>query len=275
MGIKNQSLSTVFDKTIIYDFFPVPDSQNTVIFIPGFKGFKDWGPWDLVAKEFVTHGFNFIKANLSHNGVVISRDPYEITDLAAFSNNNFSIELNDLSRLVDKARKLTGEGGRTFLIGHSRGGALSILAASYDPQIDAVISWASPSNFGNHFFKHIAKWAEEGVYYIKNNRNGRDLPIRYQLYQDYILNYDRLHIPTRVKNMSQPFLAIHGDQDETVSMTALEVFKKYCPHVESHIIVGANHTFGASHPWKVPELPDYLKEVVKISLNFIKKRSKN
>ena len=44
-------------------------NKNLIIFCHGFKGFKDWGPWNLVAEHFAKAGFFFIKFNFSHNFV--------------------------------------------------------------------------------------------------------------------------------------------------------------------------------------------------------------
>jgi alpha/beta superfamily hydrolase len=43
--------------------------QGLIIFCHGFKGFKDWGCWQLVADYFVDNGFAFLKFNFSHNGM--------------------------------------------------------------------------------------------------------------------------------------------------------------------------------------------------------------
>ena len=34
-----------------------------VIFVHGYKGYKDWGAWDLMAEKFAEAGFFFVKFN--------------------------------------------------------------------------------------------------------------------------------------------------------------------------------------------------------------------
>ncbi len=50
------------------------DDSNTkpevILFIHGFKGFKDWGAHNLVAEFFASRGYRFLKFNLSHSGVI-------------------------------------------------------------------------------------------------------------------------------------------------------------------------------------------------------------
>jgi predicted alpha/beta-fold hydrolase len=55
-----------------------------VIFVHGFKGFKDWGTHSLVARYFAEHGFRFLKFNFSHNGTT-PEHPVDFLYLIAFS----------------------------------------------------------------------------------------------------------------------------------------------------------------------------------------------
>src|ERR1700710_2178612 len=73
-----------------------------VIFAHGFKGFKDWGSHNLMANYFVEHGYRFLKFNFSHNGTTPDK-PLDFADLIAFSENTFSIELDDLNAVIDFA----------------------------------------------------------------------------------------------------------------------------------------------------------------------------
>src|SRR5260221_9862865 len=73
-----------------------------VIFAHGFKGFKDWGTHNLVARYFAANGFRFLKFNFSHNGTTPDH-PIDFADLIAFSDNTFTIELEDLKYVIDFA----------------------------------------------------------------------------------------------------------------------------------------------------------------------------
>ena len=73
-----------------------------VIFVHGFKGFKDWGTHNLLANYFAANGFRFLKFNFSHNGTTADC-PVDFADLIAFSENTFSIELQDLNNVIDFA----------------------------------------------------------------------------------------------------------------------------------------------------------------------------
>ena len=67
---KNLILEDKNKKVILYDVFHNDNSTEKplVIFSHGYKGFKDWGAWDLVGKEFAKNNLFFVKFNFSHNG---------------------------------------------------------------------------------------------------------------------------------------------------------------------------------------------------------------
>ena len=144
-----------------------------IIFSHGFKGFKDWGPFNKMAENFAEKNFFFIKFNFSYNGTSIE-NPNDFVDLDAFGNNNFSIELDDLNLVINWINdnsKFSNEidTNNINLLGHSRGGAISILKSNEDSRINKVISWASPSNFINRMDESkLDTWKKSGVAYIFN-----------------------------------------------------------------------------------------------------------
>ena len=56
-----------FGRPIMVDITK-PNSENpakVILFAHGFKGFKDWGHWHLIAQAFAEAGYLFIKFNFS------------------------------------------------------------------------------------------------------------------------------------------------------------------------------------------------------------------
>ena len=99
---KNLILEAKGKKPILFDvhFNETKQAKPIVIFCHGFKGYKDWGAWYLIAEAFSKAGFFFLKFNFSHNGGTI-KQPIDFPDLNAFSQNNYSKELDDLDRVLD------------------------------------------------------------------------------------------------------------------------------------------------------------------------------
>ena len=66
---KNIVIEGKHQKPIVIDVYYNKTQQlkPIVIFCHGYKGFKDWGAWDLMAEEFSKAGVFFIKFNFSHS----------------------------------------------------------------------------------------------------------------------------------------------------------------------------------------------------------------
>ncbi|MGI4873595.1 MAG: alpha/beta hydrolase family protein [Janthinobacterium lividum] len=242
---------------------PTGRPQPVIVFVHGFKGFKDWGHYGLLARFFAEQGFVFVKLNLSHNGTVVGGSG-DLEDLEAFGRNNFSHELNDLGQLLDalhtpEATPLPPEAldlSRLYLIGHSRGGALVLLKAAEDARVRAVATWAAVADLAPYFAPQLlAHWQQAGVVYVPNARTGQQLPMHYQIFEDYTAHRPRFDLPALMPGLRQPLLLIHGDQDETVPLAAAHQLQAAQPTAELLVVPGAGHQFGGAHPWPSSQLP--------------------
>jgi pimeloyl-ACP methyl ester carboxylesterase len=269
------------DATYLTSDSPPAAAQPVVVFVHGFKGFKDWGHFPLLARFFAEQGFVFVKLNLSHNGVVVGGSG-DLEDLEAFGLNNFSHELNDLGQLLDAlhtpgATPLPAtllDLRRLYLIGHSRGGGLVLLKAAEDARIRAVATWAAVADLAPRWpAAVIAQWQREGVLYIPNSRTGQQLPMYYQIAEDYYANLPRLDLPRLVPQLQQPLLIVHGDPDETVPLSAAEELLAPKPDAELFIVPEAGHMFGGSHPWAAVELPPLAQLVAERTATFFQQHS--
>ena len=124
------TISGTVEKPILMDItYDIKiEHASLVIFVHGFKGFKDWGTHDLVAEYFAEHGFRFLKFNFSHNGTT-PENPVDFMDMGAFGDNTFTKEFEDLDHVITFACSgAEFPGSETVnLIGHSRGGGIVIL----------------------------------------------------------------------------------------------------------------------------------------------------
>ena len=244
-----------------------------VVFAHGFKGFKDWGSHNLVARYFAENGFRFLKFNFSHNGTTVSH-PAELVDMIAFADNTFTIELDDLKAVIDfvcgGSAMPSVEG--VNLIGHSMGGGLSIIKTAEDKRVKKLVSMSAVSNFRNLWPKSIEpQWRLQGMTYILNKRTGQELPLKITLLQDLEKHPARLDIIGHAEKIRQPWLIVHGGEDPTVPLASAEELKAAQPHAEYLVVPGADHTFGSSHPYAAAELPPALLEFCKASVNFFEK----
>jgi pimeloyl-ACP methyl ester carboxylesterase len=247
-----------------------------IVFSHGFKGFKDWGCWNIVAKQFADAGFVFVKFNFSYNGTTTEK-PLDFADLDAFGNNNYTTELNDLGLVIDWALQtelLVGEidPKQLYLLGHSRGGGISILKAAEDTRVKKLVTWAAVANFvgrmGNY---NLAEWKAKGVLYSPNARTKQDMPLYYQLYENTMANAARLDIEKAAEKLIVPFFIIHGSNDEAVPVQDAEILHKKNKTAELLLIDGAGHTFGDKHPFDGSILPEHAQLAVNKTIAFFKR----
>ncbi len=262
---------TVFDCQI-------PESPKAVIvFAHGYKGYKDWGAWHLMQQFFVQQQFGFVKFNMSHNGGTVEK-PIDFPDLEAFGKNRYTYEVNDLNRVVDEVdRMIRQELELTlpiYVIGHSRGGGVAVLAAAENPKISKLVTLAGISDIGSRFptGDELADWKQTGVYFVKNGRTNQQMPHYFSFYTDFLEHEDGLNIQKATEKLVQPFLVVHGDMDLAVSISEGQIVAQWSEANEKfagmEIIKGAGHTFGAKQPWTEAKLPEDLKIACNAMLLF-------
>lgn len=241
-----------------------------VIFVHGYKGYKDWGAWNLMAEKFAEAGFFFVKFNFSHNGTTVE-DPHNFADLEAFGNNNYSKELSDLGVVIDHFSKDSRvDDQKIILIGHSRGGGISMIKTFEDERINALITLASVDTLERFPKKEtLEEWKNKGVYYVENARTKQEMPHYYQFFEDFENNIHRFDIERATEIAKAHILIIHGANDESVIVKSAEHLHILNPNSELFLVENANHTFGAKEPWTEDELPEDLNKVVEKCIEFI------
>ena len=274
---KNILVPGKHNKPILTDVCYLENSKPKpiILFCHGYKGFKDWGAWNLMAEEFAKQGFCFIKFNFAYNGGTIEQ-PIDFPDLEAFGNNNYTKELDDLDSVLNwiEANLSSNKNIDTTnitLFGHSRGGGIVTIKAEEDSRITTIISLAGVSDFENRFPKDEAFeiWKKEGVYHVVNGRTKQDMPHFYQFFQDFEQNKDRINIKRAASNLKISHLIIHGDNDTSVSIEEAKNLHKWNPICELKIIEGADHVFNSKHPWPNNELSEQLNTVVESIVKFL------
>ncbi|KMQ58429.1 alpha/beta hydrolase [Chryseobacterium angstadtii] len=257
-------------------FYPETDEKlPLVIFVHGYKGYKDWGAWNLMGEKFAEAGFFFVKFNSSHNGTTVE-DPHNFGDLEAFGHNNYSKELSDLGVVIDHFVKDPHvDDQKIILVGHSRGGGISIIKTFEDERINGLITLASVDTL-ERFPKEEAleHWKKEGVYYVLNGRTKQEMPHYYQFYEDFQNNVHRFDVERATEMAKAYVLIVHGTHDESVSAKSAEHLHILNPNSELFLVEGADHTFGSKEPWTGNELPEYLNIVTEKCIDFINKNMK-
>jgi dienelactone hydrolase len=278
--IKNIVITGAGGKPIALDvFFKGVTPQPVIIYAHGFNGFKDWGGFDSIADQFAMAGFVFVKFNFSHNGTTPDH-PDTFVDLEAFGNNNYTKELFDLQQVIDwvvyGGHPFMIDRKRIYLIGHSRGGSIAFITAKEDQRIAAVTSWASVkacnTPWGNWPLEKLETWKKEGVAFYPNGRTGQQMPLYYQLMEDYQSNIHRFDVMNAVSQLEIPVFICHGTNDEAVPVNVAHELFQSCKNARLFQIA-SDHVFGRKHPWTETFLPPAMQEVVAHTILFFNEPS--
>lgn len=248
--------------------------KPVIIFSHGFKGFKDWGHFPLVASWFAEQGFAFVRYNFSHNGTTVE-EPEDFANLDNFGNNNFTKELGDLHDVINWTETHADEHEfdtkRIYLIGHSRGGGITIIKASEDARIKKLVTWASVADFESRLkVDGFDAWKKSGIAYIPNSRTNQEMPLYFQFYEDFDKNRERLLIKKAAKKLEKPFLIIHGTEDDTVSLNEANALHQWAKNSRLCLLENADHAFNATHPYTEKEFNAHILKKLKLSLDFLK-----
>jgi len=227
-------------------------NSHCIILVHGFKGFKDWGFWPLLGDYFAARGYFVLSFNFSHNG--IGNNPFEFTELDKFAENTFSLEISELSELIDAYKNNyfgVSVNKKIGLIGHSRGGAISVLTSGINENVDALAMWASVAKLDRYSERQKQKWRKEGAFEVLNTRTKQVMRLHVSLLEDIENNNSGLlNIEKAVSGFHKPLLIAQGDQDLAVPVKEAGLLYAWSDKskTETFIIPGTGHTFGMQHP---------------------------
>lgn len=257
--------------SIDYRYVDVESLLQPIIYIHGYKGFKDWGLSNEIADTFANNNFCYIKFNFSHNGV--SHDqPMDFVDLEAFGSNNYWMELQELGLVIDwlEHSDLPVNFYKLALIGHSRGGGISLLRTAQDSRIHKTITWASVCDFKSRFPDDVSEWRKTGVAHILNARTNQLMPHYFQFFESYFQHEASLNLLEQCKKIKSELMIIHGANDIGVPFEEAETIHRLVKHSQLLKIPDAGHTFEVTHPPQNSDFPKPLVQVLNASISFLK-----
>jgi hypothetical protein len=128
----------------------------------------------------------------------------------------------DLGSAIDFVKSHPGLGNQIGLVGSSLGGYISLIKASMDKEIRAVVIWATPFHMDD-----LGTKKQEEEYPLPGEAFFKDLP--------------KHRLPPLLSKVSN-CMVIHGEKDELVPVDqAYEIFHSLGAPKEIHIIEGADH----------------------------------
>ena len=242
-----------------------------LLVLHGFKGYKDYGFFPYLTQQLADRGFVAVRMNFSHCG--IDEDPSTFGRPDLFEKDTWSRQLEDMRKVLDavESDRLPAlqriDASRIGLLGHSRGGATALLAASGDRRIGAVASMSAPSATDYLSAEEKETIRSRGYLVSPSSRTGQDLRIGRDWLDDLEAHRDRLDLLAAVSRIGCPVLIVHGTGDRTVPVSCAEAIAAACPEKPTSLrIEGAGHTFDCPNPMKEPT--PALEQALQAALSF-------
>jgi fermentation-respiration switch protein FrsA (DUF1100 family) len=130
--------------------------------------------------------------------------------------------IDDLGAAIEFARSYRGLGKRMGLLGSSLGGYISLVKSALNPEVRAVVTWATPFHLDG----------------IESQKDAAGMPILGEPFFADLPNHRLLPLLSKVTNC----LVIHGQADELVPVDqAWEIFNSLGTYKEIRILEGADH----------------------------------
>lgn len=246
------------------------DADCLVLIVHGFKGFREWGFFPWICEYFGRATIASVRFDLSRNGIGDDAETFDRLDL--FEDDTYSLQVEDLrsiDRFVnedDALRDLP-----RVVLGHSRGGAIALLAARHLSRLRGVVTWASISRVDRWDDQLKAQWRRDGFQEVVNQRTGQRMRISLAMLDDCEQDPSRLDVLEAARTLEVPFLAIHGAGDESVPLDESRDIVRSARNGSLLVIEGAGHTFGAIHP--LIDVPFALRLAATVTQSFIRAQS--
>ena len=239
-----------------------------VVLVHGFKGYKDWAFFPWLAEFLAGEGLAVCRFDSSRCGISEGSETFDRLDL--FENDTYSTQIADLKAVIDRLRADQATANLPIAVfGHSRGGAVSLITTSEDPEIRAVATWAAIATTNRWDEKTTQNWRRDGRWMVENTRTKQIMPISTRLLDDWEQNRVRFDVMQAVGRVTQPLLVVHGTKDETVhSDDARQIVSVAREGSNLLLIEGASHTFGAIHP--LLHVPMHLKLAAEVTASFFR-----
>ncbi|NWG02196.1 MAG: alpha/beta fold hydrolase [Syntrophaceae bacterium] len=233
--MKIEKVSFISEGHKLSGILHLPDKENIpcVIASHGLLSSKDSEKYIALGEQISRAGMGMLRFDF--RGIGESEGGEE--------DNTISQKITDLGAAIEFIRSHSGTRNRIGLLGSSLGGFLSLMKASMDQEIRAVVVWATPLHMDD----------------LGSKKQEEDYPLPPEAFFEDLPRHRLLPLLPNVLNC----LVIHGEKDELVAMEqALGIFNSLGIPKEIHIIGGADHRLTD---------PAHRRRAIELSVDWFKK----
>ncbi len=192
----------------------LPERENApcVIACHGLLSSKDSEKYIALGKKLSLEGIGMLRFDFRGIGESEGR----------IEDDTVSRRILDLGSALGFIRSRRDLGNRIGLLGSSLGGYVSLIKASMDKEIRAIVIWATPFHLDD----------------LKSNKGTEGHPLPEEAFFKDLPKHRLLPLLSKVSNC----MVIHGEKDELVPVDqAWEIFHSLAAPKEIHVIEGADH----------------------------------
>ena len=177
-------------------------------------------------------GASVIAKTLVEEGYAVLR--FDFTGLGAsegdFANTNFSSNVEDLLLAVAFMRETLH--APSLMIGHSLGGAATLVAAGNVPEVRGVVTIGAPSDSA-----HVAENFSEDRDAIMTEGEARVCLVGrpFTIKKQFIEDLESQNMEEAIQNLKKPLLVLHAPQDQTVGIENASTIFSMAKHPKSFI----------------------------------------
>jgi len=251
-----------------------------VLLVHGFRAFKDWGFFPYFAQKLSQNGFIAVTIDFSLNTLLDKNK--SLFDMSRFSKNTVSQQIKEIELVINtldnnfenniiKNIEFMNWNKEVYLVGHSLGGALSIVAAENCKQVvKKLVTINSIYDFDIYTEKQKEKWLETGVKEFFDSNTKQKFVLNSEFLIDRLTYKNEKSITSIVSHLNLPYLIIHSEADVTVPPKAATILQAAANKNLTRLkfIKSANHTLGITHPFIKSN--SNLEEVIDLTINFLK-----
>lgn len=259
------SISTGALGPVVFDVYKAVSKspRPAILLLHGFKGFRQWGFLPEAARRFADGGFHVIAIDLSGNGMRGTDD--QVIDTDAFRNQTISADIHDVTQVLtwmlahaNDASVLDGQwDGSVHLVGHSRGGALSLIIARQLVEsptkicLHRIVLWNSIGTLVRWTPRQRAVWESDQQITVENARTGQKLAMGFQYVTDIERNETTFDLAAATTCLANRVVFIHAEQDVTASLKEITPLVSITGRSDALVVIpNTGHTFGIQHPFQ-------------------------
>lgn len=239
-----------------------------VLVVHGYTSHGDWGFFPELSQRLAARGIATVRVSLAGSG--LGEDRRSLAFPERFAINTYADELDELAAVAARAlREPSLAADRRATLGHSRGGAMSLVHAAEFGGYRACTGWAAMDSILRFTPARLAAWRRDGSIEVRHYPSGSNARLDVTVLERAEAQRQRLDPMRACSQLDGHALFIAGARDRSVPPADGHRLAEAVPDGRGrcHVIADADHVFGARDP--LTAIPPPLEELFAVTIGFL------